>query len=131
MSEFTEKRAAINMAKSGRPYQGMDWWRTTVRLSQDHSKIIGKYCRDHEKPQDSAAIRAAIDLMGKSMELSDLIETSCVNLLDIAKLFEKIDGANAPVYVEALKEAAALLWLFCYNGQMKEPLDIKINDSVL
>ena len=44
---------------------------------------------------------------------------------------EKIDGANAPVYVEALKEAAALLWLFCYNGQMKEPLDIKINDSVL
>ena len=40
--------------------------------------------------------------MGKSMELSDLIETSCANLLDIAKVFEKIDGANAPVYVEAL-----------------------------
>lgn len=73
----------------------------------------------HGKTSD--VIRDAVSLLGNYMELSDVIETSCCNLLDIAKVFDKIDGPNAPVYAEAIREAAALLWLMCYNNKDAKP----------
>ena len=77
----------------------------------------------HGKTSD--VIRDAVSLLGDYMELSDIIETSCANLLDIAKVFDRLDGPTAPVYSVALKEAAALLWLLCYNNKdMKPPFSI-------
>ena len=84
--------------------------------------------REHpemKQGKTSDVIRDAVSLLGDYMELSDIIETSCANLLDIAKVFDRIDGPTAPVYSEALKEAAALLWLLCYNNKdMKPPFSI-------
>lgn len=108
------------MASVGRPKAGLDYCKYTLRVSQEQDEIVSKYCRDHEKPEPSTAIRAAIDLLGDSINLSDNIETSCANLLDIAKAFDNIDGDNAPVYSQAIREATALLWTFCYKNHLPD-----------
>ena len=104
----------------GRPKAGLDYDKITFRTAEKQSQIVGQYCRDHEKPEPSTAVRAAIDLLGASMELSDIIETSCANLLDIAKVFDSIQGENAPIYAESIREAATLLWVFCYKEHLPD-----------
>lgn len=106
---------------AGRPKKGLDYSKVTLRLAKEQDKIVGQYCRDHDTSEQSTAIRAAIDLLGNTMELSDIIETNCANLLDIAKVFDDIKGPTSPIYAEAIKEAAALLWVFCYNGHTQRP----------
>jgi len=66
-------------------------------------------------------MRATINLLGDTMKLSDKIETSYANRLDISKVFDDIKGPTAPVYAEAIRQAALLLWVFCYNEHTREP----------
>lgn len=108
----------------GRQYKGLDHEKITVKLDSELSKIVRQYGQDtlrrdpaQKRARPSNTIRDAIKMMGAYMELSDLMETSCANLLDIAEVFDKIDGLTAPTYAQAIREAAALLWLFCYNAQ--------------
>lgn len=108
----------------------LDYSKVTLRLTEGPDKIVRQYCRDHDNREQSAAIRTAIDLLGETMNLSDIIETSCANLLDIAKVFDDIKGPTSPIYAEAIKEAAALLWAFCYNGHLRNPLEIKVVDQL-
>ena len=116
------------MIQIGRKYEGLDHQKITVKLDERLSGIVRQYMQDtlwdhpetkHGKTSD--VIRDAVSLLGDYMELSDLMETSCANLLDIAQVFDKIDGPTAPIYSEALREAAALLWLLCYNNKDAKP----------
>lgn len=106
---------------AGRPKKGLDYSKVTLRLTKEQDNIVGQYCRDHDTREQSTAIRAAIDFLGDTMELSDAIETSCANLLDIAKVFDGIKGPTSPLYAEVIREAATLLWVFCYDGHCKAP----------
>ncbi len=105
---------------AGRPNTGMGDGKITLRVSEKQSNIVRQYCLDHEKPEHSTAVRAAIDFLGDAMNLSDNIETSCANLLDIAKVFEGMQGETAPIYSQAIQEAAALLWIFCYKKHLPD-----------
>lgn len=64
----------------------------------------------------SDVIRDAIDLLDRYVEMSDIMETSAANLVDIAEVFDSIDGPTSPIYAQAIREAAALLLMFCYNA---------------
>lgn len=108
----------------GRKYEGLDHDKITVKLDAKLSEIVRQYGQDTLKrnpgqkwAKTSDTIRDAVNLLGGYMEMSDVMETSCANLLDIAEVFDKINGPTAPIYAEALREAAALLWLFCYNAR--------------
>lgn len=119
----------------GRKYNGMDYQKVTVKLDKRQFDIVrqygfklqkevfdeqdrtGKVKPYHWKMSDS--IRAGLDLLGIQNQLSDNMETSAANLVDIAKVFDSIDGPNAKVYAQAIREAAALIMLFCYNSSCK------------
>lgn len=110
----------------GRQYKGLDYQKITVKLDERLSGIVGQYMQDAlaEHPEmkrgkTSDVIRASLSLLGGYMEMSDIIETSICNLLDIAKVFDKIDGPVAPIYAEAIREAATLLWVFCYKKKFQ------------
>lgn len=117
----------------GRKYNGMDYQKVTVKLDERQFDIVrqygfrlqkeafdeqdrtGKVKPYHWKMSDS--IRAALDLLGIQNQLSDNMETSAANLLDIAEIFDKVEGKNASMYAQAIREAAALLLMFCYNAE--------------
>lgn len=117
----------------GRQYKGLDYRKVTVRLDERQFDIVRHYGwkqqervyaeqdrTGKQKPYSwkmSDVIHDAINLLGQYLELSDNMETSAANLLDIAEVFDKIDGGNAPVYARAIREAAALLLVFCYNAE--------------
>lgn len=116
----------------GRQYKGLDHTKVTVKLDKRHFDIVRQYgwnLTEYEhakqalegkyKPYNwkmSDVIRDAIDLLGQSVILSDNIETSVSNLLDIADVFDKIDGPSAPAYAQSLREAATLLFMFCHDA---------------
>lgn len=116
----------------GRQYKGLDHTKVTVKLDKRHFDIVRQYGWELQEQvyaeQDrtgkrktynwkmSDVIRDAIDLLGQSVILSDNIETSVCNLLDIADVFDKIDGLSAPAYARSLREAAALLFMFCHDA---------------
>ena len=99
-----------------RKYMGLDCDKVSVRLDKEVQQIVGQYCKDNAV-RPSAAIRTAIKWMGATKKMSDVIETCCANLLDIAKVFEKMEGPNAPIYTEALREAALVLWALNYSKE--------------
>lgn len=98
----------------GRPYKGMDFRKATVKLTEEQFNIVRQYWfRHHEGTvKVSEVIRAAIDLAGVSVNLADQTETSVANLLDIAEVFDRINGENTKTYAQAIREAAWLLMLF-------------------
>lgn len=119
----------------GRQYKGLDHDKITVKLDAELSEIVRQYGQDklkrnpgQKRARPSDTIRDAISFMGKYMELSDIMETSICNLLDVAKIFDKIDGTTAPIYAEAIREAAVLLWLFCYN-ERDETIKVMVEDG--
>ena len=99
-----------------RKYMGLDCHKVSVRLDKEVQQIVGQYCGDNAVTP-SEAIRTALKWMGATKEMSDIIETSCANLLDIATVFEKIEGPNSPIYAEALREAAIVLWALNYTKE--------------
>lgn len=117
----------------GRQYKGLDHTKITVKLDERQFDIVRQYGlklaeqeyakQDLEgkyKPYNwkmSDVMRDAVDLLGRYVKMSDNMETSAANLLDIAETFDKIEGENTSVYSQALKEAAALLLMFCYNAE--------------
>lgn len=106
----------------GRQYKGLDYRKVTIKLDerqfdivrqygwklteQEHAKqdLEGKYKPYNWKMSD--VMRDAIDLLGRYVEISDIMETSAANLLDIAEVFDKIEGKNSPVYAQQIREAA-------------------------
>lgn len=98
----------------GRPYKGLDYRKATVKLTAKQFDIVRQYWFKHHNGtlDQSESIRAAIDLAGVSLALADATETSTANLLDIAEVFDRIDGESAKVYAQAIREAAWLLMLF-------------------
>ena len=114
----------------GRKYKGLDYTRVTARLDEDSSDIVSQYCRDHGgSGHVGDAVREAIKLFGAYMKMSDITETCCANLLDIAKVFDKINGPAAPTYAEALREAAFTLWVFHYDRNKKTAADAANTDD--
>ena len=117
----------------GRQYKGLDHTKITVKLDERQFDIVRQYGlklaeqeyakQDLEgkyKPYNwkmSDVMRDAVDLLDRYVKMSDNMGTSAANLLDIAETFDKIEGKNASVYSQALKEAAALLLMFCYNAE--------------
>lgn len=119
----------------GRPYKGFDYEKITVKLDAELSEIVRQYGHDtlernpaQKRARPSDTIRDAIALIGRYMELSDIIETSICNLLDVEKIFDKIDGPTAQIYAEAIREAAVLLLLFCYN-ERDEIIKVMVEDG--
>lgn len=117
----------------GRQYKGLDHTKVTVKLDERQSDIVRQYgLKISEKvyaEQDrigkrkpyhwktSDVVRDAIDLLGRYVEMSDIMETSAANLVDIAEVFDRIDGPTSTIYAQAIREAAALLLMFCYNAE--------------
>lgn len=117
----------------GRRYKGLDYTKVTVKLDERQFDIVRQYgwkLTEHEhtkqdlegkyKPYNwkmSDVMRDAVDLLGRYVEMSDNMETSAANLLDIAETFDKVEGKNASIYAQAIREAAALLLMFCYNAE--------------
>lgn len=119
----------------GKKYRVLDYAKITVKLDEELSAIVGQYGRDalkkkpgQKRARPSDTIRDALSLLGHYMELSDIMETSICNLMDIAKIFDKIDGPAAPIYAEAIREAAVLLSLFCYN-ERDETIKVMVEDG--
>lgn len=116
----------------GRQYRGLDHSKITVKLDERRWDIVRQYGmklaeqeyakQDMEgkyKPYNwkmADVMRDAVDLLGRYVEMSDIMETSAANLVDIAKVFDRIDGPTSPIYAQAIREAAALLLMFCYNA---------------
>lgn len=114
----------------GRKYKGLDYTRVTARLDENSSNIVGQYCRNHDgHGLVGDAVREAIKLLGAYMKMSDITETICANLLDIAKVFDKINGPTAPTYAQALREAATVLWIFHYDRNEKTAADAANTDD--
>lgn len=117
----------------GRQYKGLDYRKVTIKLDERQYDIVRQYgwklteqvhaeqaLEGKYKPYNwkmSDVMRDAIDLLGLYIEMSDSMETGAANLLDIAEVFDNIEGKNAPVYAQALREAAALLLMFCYKAE--------------
>lgn len=117
----------------GRQYKGLDYRKVTVRLDERQFDIVRHYGRKQQervyaeqdrtgkqKPYSwkmSDVIHDAINLLGQYLELSDNMETSAANLVDIAAVFDRIDGEAAPIYAQAIRQAAALLLAFCENAE--------------
>lgn len=117
----------------GRQYKGLDYRKVTVRLDERQFDIVRHYGWKQQervyaeqdrigkqKPYSwkmSDVIHDAINLLGQYLELSDNMETSAANLVDIAAVFDKIDGKAAQVYAQAIRQAATLLLVFCENAE--------------
>lgn len=117
----------------GRQYKGLDYRKVTVRLDERQFDIVRHYGwkqqervyaeqdrTGKQKPYSwkmSDVIHDAINLLGRYVELSDNMETSAANLIDMAAVFDQIDGDAAPVYAQAIRQAAALLLVFCENAE--------------
>lgn len=114
--------------KSGRPSEGMDYGRETIRLSQQQYKTIRKYSQGHGGIKISAAVRGLIDQMGLIMNLSDTIEQAIGMLYDAAQVQQSLVGVLGRIDAESaaamdksadeIRRVAFLLSSLCYEENL-------------
>lgn len=116
--------------KSGRPSEGMDYGRETIRLSEQQYKTIWKYSQDHGGIKTSTAIRGLVDQMGLIMNLSDTIEQAIGMLHDAAQVQQSLVEAFGGIDVESasaldesadeIRRVAFILSMLCYEENLPD-----------